>query len=78
MTQRKDFEEVIRKRLEQLNKQKKETLSTRKVPKAVRGSEKASEVDQGVDKDEQVKRSQKAKQKRLNGYKNRSGKKRGK
>lgn len=77
MTQRKDFEEVIRKRLEQLNKQKKETLSTRKVPKAVRDLEKASEADQGVDKDKQVKRSQKAKQKRLNGYKNRSGKKRG-
>tara|TARA_R100001086_G_scaffold250083_2_gene193460 strand:- start:241 stop:465 length:225 start_codon:yes stop_codon:yes gene_type:complete len=71
MTSPKDFEEVIRKRIEQLNKQNKSTIRVRDPKKPSEPSNKPSSSDEGVDKDKAVKRAKKAKQKRLNGYKNR-------
>lgn len=77
MTAPKDFEEVIRKRIEQLNKDKKSKPIVTKPPKLSEASVEPPVDDEGVDKGEASKKALKCKRKRMRGYMSKQGRKRG-
>lgn len=74
MTKPTDFEEAIKKRLESLGTKRKEVLRIRRSPdKPVE----TSESSECIDKDIASEKAQKAKRKRMNGYNNKQGGRRG-